>query len=173
LTRRDRLRKRSQLTSNAIRHPRPTSIGTAGRLRSEQVADINRNARPTSSESATMRSLNRALVTASGNHRKPVLEYGAFLTHWSRCIRWRILRRLGTATRRQGAALDNRRQELLESPDQLRQQFIVLVCLQPLTSVEVFSSPVIVDTAPSGIVCAGACPTAALSPRSRPPEHGH
>src|SRR5215217_1436841 len=32
--------------------PRPTSIGTAGRLRSEQVADINRNARPTSSESA-------------------------------------------------------------------------------------------------------------------------
>ncbi len=35
--------------------PRPTSIGTAGRLRSEQVADINRNARPTSSESATIR----------------------------------------------------------------------------------------------------------------------
>jgi DNA replication protein DnaC len=33
-------------------HPRPTSIGTAGRLRSEQVADINRNARPASSESA-------------------------------------------------------------------------------------------------------------------------
>src|SRR5436305_13869864 len=32
--------------------PRPTSIGTAGRLRSEQVADINRNARPTSSEYA-------------------------------------------------------------------------------------------------------------------------
>src|SRR4051795_10758175 len=32
--------------------PRPTSVGTAGRLRSEQVADINRNARPTSSESA-------------------------------------------------------------------------------------------------------------------------
>src|SRR6266568_1483251 len=34
--------------------PRPTSIGTAGRLRSEQVDDINRNARPTSSESATI-----------------------------------------------------------------------------------------------------------------------
>jgi len=33
--------------------PRPTSIGTAGRLQSEQVADINRNARPASSESAT------------------------------------------------------------------------------------------------------------------------
>src|SRR4051794_40487906 len=32
--------------------PRPTSLGTAGRLRSEQVADINWNARPTSSESA-------------------------------------------------------------------------------------------------------------------------
>ena len=32
--------------------PRPTSIGTAGRLRSEQVADIIRNARPTSSEYA-------------------------------------------------------------------------------------------------------------------------
>ena len=32
------------------------SIGTAGRLRSEQVADINRNARPTSSESARMAS---------------------------------------------------------------------------------------------------------------------
>jgi hypothetical protein len=34
--------------------PRPTSIGTAGRLGSEQVADINRNARPTSSESAVV-----------------------------------------------------------------------------------------------------------------------
>jgi hypothetical protein len=34
---------------------RPTSIGTAGRLRSEQVADINRNARPTSSECAAYR----------------------------------------------------------------------------------------------------------------------
>src|SRR3954447_9623354 len=34
--------------------PRPTSFGTAGRLRSEQVADINRNARPTSSESALL-----------------------------------------------------------------------------------------------------------------------
>jgi hypothetical protein len=32
--------------------PRPTSIGTAGRLQSEQVADINRDARPTSSEYA-------------------------------------------------------------------------------------------------------------------------
>src|SRR5437764_13488148 len=31
---------------------RPISIGTAGRLQSEWVADINRNARPTSSESA-------------------------------------------------------------------------------------------------------------------------
>src|SRR5439155_13709520 len=40
--------------------PRPTSIGTAGRLRSEQVADINRNARPTSSESATGRGRARA-----------------------------------------------------------------------------------------------------------------
>jgi hypothetical protein len=30
------------------------SIGTAGRLRSEQVADINRNARPTSSECAVI-----------------------------------------------------------------------------------------------------------------------
>src|SRR3954471_8235902 len=37
--------------------PRPTSFGTAGRLRSEQVADINRNARPTSSESAVHRFL--------------------------------------------------------------------------------------------------------------------
>ena len=33
---------------------RPTSIGTAGRLRSESVADINRNARPASSESAPL-----------------------------------------------------------------------------------------------------------------------
>ena len=39
--------------------PRPTSIGTAGRLRSEQVADINRNARPTSSESAASYCTNR------------------------------------------------------------------------------------------------------------------
>jgi hypothetical protein len=51
LTRNNELWNRSN-NQRATRHPRPTSIGMAGRLQSEQVADINRNARPTSSESA-------------------------------------------------------------------------------------------------------------------------
>ena len=43
--------------------PRPTSVETAGRLRSEQVADINRNARPTSSESAVVPAGRRTMIS--------------------------------------------------------------------------------------------------------------
>ncbi len=50
--------------------PRPTSIGTAGRLRSEQVADINRNARPTSSESAEKPDHRRRLLLRA-RHKWP------------------------------------------------------------------------------------------------------
>src|SRR3954467_7065496 len=48
--------------------PRPTSFGTAGRLRSEQVADINRNARPTSSESALVLGIRKVRVHEQGDH---------------------------------------------------------------------------------------------------------
>ena len=56
--------------------PRPTSIGTAGRLRSEQVADINRNARPASSESARRRT----------QGRRSVRWWGDDLGRWGRAL---------------------------------------------------------------------------------------
>ena len=54
-----RLTGRRHLCTDHIRPagappPRPTSIGAAGRLQSEWVADFNRNARPTSSEYAAI-----------------------------------------------------------------------------------------------------------------------
>ena len=53
------LTRRSRLCTDHIRPAgdppsRPTSIGAAGRLQSEWVADFNRNARPTSPEYATL-----------------------------------------------------------------------------------------------------------------------
>ncbi|MGA8758628.1 MAG: hypothetical protein WB611_20355, partial [Stellaceae bacterium] len=50
--------------------PRPTSIGTAGRLRSEQVADFNRNARPASSESAPTQQAEARKRRAQGQPRR-------------------------------------------------------------------------------------------------------
>src|SRR3954462_9359185 len=57
--------------------PRPTSVGTAGRLRSEQVADINRNARPTSSESASSTPLgsDRPAASARSVRRLPAASW--------------------------------------------------------------------------------------------------